>query len=205
MDLPLFMTELASLFPSGVLPYILPLPSLVSSQPPPLSKRTLTCYYCGILRHLGRDCWKKQHVLQRVTLPGTFSHTLTFILTAHSLQSPSLQTFYAPLSPVDLLLQAMIWQFQQSHPWTVSPQLNMRVRLKLLHLLHVVSVLSGVLTLMLLSKCPLISLIFIIPVHHRLSPIFTLLTAYFFLSPLLVISHPVFSLSLLFPMFFIYP
>ena len=41
-----------------------------SSRPPPRPKRNVTCYYCGILGHVERECKRKQRGLPRVTVPG---------------------------------------------------------------------------------------------------------------------------------------
>lgn len=104
----------------------------------------------------------------------------------------SQDTLYKPLLLYYPLQISSCWRCSSNsnNPiWrTPPPLLVMRVRLRLLHPLHVVLILYMFSTMVLLSTWPLMLLIFTTSVHHLLSPMFALLMTHFFLFTILAIS-----------------
>ena len=90
-----------------------------SARPPPRPKRNVTCYHCGILGHVERDCRKKQRGLPRVTGSGAPPFLPTpFAPQVHSAQSTTVppsttdQLVSASPSPADRQLLAIFRDFQ---------------------------------------------------------------------------------------------
>ena len=86
----------------------------------------MTCYHCGILGHIERDCRKKQRGVPRVTVPGAPPPPAALappllptpfasqVLSAQSSSATDQQSSASP-SPADRQLLAMFRNFQQFH------------------------------------------------------------------------------------------
>ena len=91
-------------------------PATSTSSSAPRPKKPVTCYHCGILGHIERDCRKKQRGFPRVTAPAAPHLTASSpLLPTPSLQAHSVQPVPTPPADSPTIQEVMVLLRQLQH------------------------------------------------------------------------------------------